>query len=340
MRIAITPLFLALSIALSAALPADAAIKKSSKTKTGTPAETAKVEKSPVVLNSHLLLNGEFIRLGDLFDNIDEAKADINVAYAPDPGKRATFDARWLYRVARAYELDWRPFSKLDQAVVERDSITVDREEIEEMIQTALEDRGLDSDMQVMVSNRMLRVHLPADSNGLIEVDDVTYDERANRFSAYIIAPAGSPKAERTRVSGKVHRMIEVPALTRQVPRDEIIGARDIQWLKFRAARVQDDVIRDPEDLIGLTPKRSLRPGKPIRTADVRRPILVPKNGLVTMILQVPNMTLSAQGKALDNGSDGDVVRISNSKSRTVVEGVVVGANRVAVRPTGQMLLN
>jgi flagella basal body P-ring formation protein FlgA len=51
-------------------------------------------------------------------------------------------------------------------------------------------------------------------------------------------------------------------------------------------------------------------------------------------------MLLTAQGKALQNGSEGDVIRISNSQSDTVVEAEVVGEGRVAVRPTTLMAIN
>lgn len=333
MKTAITSLLLALALSLLTATAADAASRRAK-------AEAApEADKTPVLLNSHATVSGKFVRLGDIFSNTGE-KSEINVAYAPDPGKQATFDARWLYRVARAYELDWRPLGKLDQIVIERESIVVNREEIEELIFTALLERGIDADMQVALSNRMLRVHLPANASGDISIEDVAYDPRSHRFTAQIVAPDGSGSAERRRVTGRVHRMVEVPALTRRVLKGEVITERDVQWMRVRADRMQNDVVLEAADVIGMTPKRSLRAGRAIRVSDVRRPVLVPKNGLVTMVLRIPYMSLTAQGKALEDGSDGDVIRIANSKTNTVVEGTVVGANRVAVRPTGQILMN
>ena len=54
------------------------------------------------ILKSAAIVEGRYITLGDLFENAG-VRADTNVAYAPAPGKRAIFDARWLYRVARAH---------------------------------------------------------------------------------------------------------------------------------------------------------------------------------------------------------------------------------------------
>lgn len=294
---------------------------------------------NPVVLHDHVIVNGDFVRLGDIFANAGE-KAEVNVAYAPKPGGKSTFDARWLYRVAKAYGLDWRPMSRLDQVVVRRDSIVIGREEIQDQIMSALAEKGLGEDTQVELSNRMLRIHLPTDAEAALAVEDIIYDSHTNRFTAIITAPAGDPKAKRTRVTGRVHQTTEIPALTKRMRSGEVIGPRDIQWIRVRSKRLNKDALLDAGDLIGKTPKRFVRAGIPIRASEVRRPILVPKNGLVTMILQMPYMTLTAQGKALEDGSDGDVIRISNSKSHQVVEAMVTGANRVSVRSNNQILMN
>jgi flagella basal body P-ring formation protein FlgA len=78
----------------------------------------------------------------------------------------------------------------------------------------------------------------------------------------------------------------------------------------------------------------------PIQTSAIQRPILVAKGSLVTIILRTPKMTLTAQGKALDNGADGDTVRITNSQSKKVIEAEVTGTARVAVVPSGSMAMN
>ena len=74
-----------------------------------------------VLLKETVTVNSRRVYIGDLFRNAGN-KADIAIAYAPRPGQRAIFDARWLYRVARAYNLDWRPLGNQDQVVVERKS--------------------------------------------------------------------------------------------------------------------------------------------------------------------------------------------------------------------------
>ena len=67
---------------------------------------------------------------------------------------------------------------------------------------------------------------------------------------------------------------------------------------------------------------------------------MVAKGSLVTIFLQAPKMVLTAQGKALENGSDGDVIRISNTQSKNIVEAEIIGHGKVAVRATAQLAMN
>jgi len=119
-----------------------------------------------------------------------------------------------------------------------------------------------------------------------------------------------------------------------------VITERDIKWMKVRQNRLPRGVIVDINELIGKSPKRWLRMGIPVRAANVQPPILVPKGSLVTIYLKVPRMMLTAQGKALENGSDGDVIRINNTQSNRVIEAEVTGVAKVAVLLPGKIVMN
>ncbi len=49
-------------------------------------------------------------------------------------------------------------------------------------------------------------------------------------------------------------------------------------------------------------------------------------------------MVLTAQGKALKSGSDGDIVQIKNQRSNQVIEAEVIAPGRVAVRSLSDQL--
>ena len=193
--------------------------------------------------------------------------------------------------------------------------------------------------MQVELSNRMLRIHVPGDSTATVAVEDVAYDPRTRRFIAIVAAPADDPAARRIRVTGRVHRVIDVPVLTRRVLAGEVIRERDVKRISMRSDRLHRDTIQDPGALIGKSPRRGLRAGVPVRVSDVRLPVLVPRRSLVTITYRVRSMTLTAQGRALEDGGAGDTVRVANTQSNTVVQAVVTGTNRVSVHPAGPIAM-
>lgn len=293
----------------------------------------------PVVLRGNVVVNSDLVLLGDIFTGAGD-KAVTPLAYAPAPGKRAVFDARWLSRVARAYGLNWRPTGIRDQTIVKRESFVIGHEEIEDAILAALIDKGADPGLKVELSNSMLRLHVAGDATSTLAVEDVVYEPRTKRFTANIVAPADDPSAKRVRVTGRLNKVSDVPVLARRVMSGDIIGEDDIEWIKVRSSRLQRDIILDAGDLVGKSPKRGLRTGRPVRASEVRRPLLVNKNSLVNIVLQAPFMLLTSQGRALEQGSAGDTIRVVNTQSKKVIEAEVIGAGRVTVRTLNAVAMN
>ncbi|MCP5366038.1 MAG: flagellar basal body P-ring formation protein FlgA [Hyphomicrobiales bacterium] len=292
-----------------------------------------------VRVNSNVLVEGPVILLGDLFAGIGDL-GETELAKAPPPGRQVTLGARWLYRVARAYKLDWRPLDDNDVAVVRRDSQVVARADVEGAILSRLADLGAEGDMSVIMGNRLLRLHVAVDQVPSVAVDDIVYDPRSRRFTAVLRAPADDPAAPRVRASGRLQRMSEIPVPAHDIARGTVIRAEDLKWVKVQTRRLHDQVVADSADLIGKAPRRSLRRDHPVRQSEVQAPVLVAKRSLVTMHLEVGTMSLTARGKALDDGALGETVRVTNLQSNTVVQGVVTGPGRVAVKPPATVAMN
>ncbi len=293
-------------------------------------ADKKSAKELPILLLDSVTVNSTIIKLGDVFTNTG-SKSDIAIAYAPAPGQTATLDANWLYKVANAYKINWRPLSIREQAIVQRQSVVITRQEIEDRILVALIDKGADQRSQVELSNRLLRIHVAGDLAARVSVDDVIFEPRTKRFTAVLVANGGYGPQQRTRVTGRLHRILEVPVLRTRMKPGSIIRKHHVKWIKVRAERLQRDIILDDNNLIGMASKRGLLSEKPLRNSDVRHPVLVPKNSLVTLELYIPGMSLSAQGKALEDGAKGDTVRVHNIRSKNIVEGVVIGNGKVRI---------
>jgi len=307
-------------IHLAAAHAADAAADP------GAPAAEVTLRRNVVV---------ETVRLGDLFDGV--ARPETVIAYAPRPGRRAVFDANWLFRTAVRQQLDWRPSSRIDRVVVARASTVVTANDVANAVRDEVLARDGQDDIEVSMSNRAMQLHIATDLPATVGVLSLSVDSRTERFSAVVEVPAGDPKAERLTVNGNLYRIRQVPVLAENKQSGDVIEMVDIDWIEVRQGRIRRNTVTSVDDLIGKEPRRVVRAGQAIRIADLRTPRVVTKGHLVTMTYETDTMKLTASGKALDNGALDDVIRIMNSKTRLVVGATVVGPNRVVVASSRQL---
>ncbi|MEQ8194514.1 MAG: flagellar basal body P-ring formation chaperone FlgA [Rhodospirillales bacterium] len=318
---------------LTAAIePAEAGREKQSRD------DTLESSSGQVIVREHITVNGNVIRLGDIFSNAGEHAA-TPIAYAPAPGKRLVLDVHWLYRAASIYKLKWKPFSLQQQTVVERDSIVFTHDEIKDSVRAALLKQGMDRNAALDLSNRLLRFHAPNDPSARLKVEDIAIDKRAGRFTALLSVAAGTQNEVRQHVSGWIRNMTSVPVLARRIGAHERIKKNDVTWMQIQTDRMQPDYITKAETLIGMSSKRGLVAGEPIRQADIRQPIVITKGNLVTMELKGKFMSLTARGRALEDGSKGDIIRVTNIRSKKQVEAVVIGPGRVSIDPHGHLAM-
>ncbi len=284
----------------------------------------------PVLLNSKIVVEGPILHLGDLFEGLAE-RGETPVARAPAPGKRIRVEARWLAAVAQAYGVPWRPGSRFDGAIIERASVVIETRQIESATLDALKQRGVRGQVSLVLDNPAMRMHLPSDAAPTVVVAGLSHDPGTGRFTAHLVAPAQGTTLARVTVTGRAVEMIEVPALRRRMRPGEVIHERDIEWLSLRADRIARNAILDVSNLLGKSPRRTIRAGEAVRGNDLREPILVPRNSLVIIRLRTDRLILTVQGRAMEPGAKGDVIRVMNTKSSTIINASVTEPGAVEV---------
>jgi flagella basal body P-ring formation protein FlgA len=79
--------------------------------------------------------------------------------------------------------------------------------------------------------------------------------------------------------------------------------------------------LRDPALAHGLETRVAIYAGKPVRAEDLGAPTLVLRNQIVALVYLSGSLAISAEGRALSSGSEGDEVRVMNLASRSTVNG-------------------
>jgi flagella basal body P-ring formation protein FlgA len=113
--------------------------------------------------------------------------------------------------------------------------------------------------------------------------------------------------------------MIDVPIAARDIRRGATLSAQDINWVNMSENDLVGEIVRTEKELIGLVANSNVRTGQPFRTISVTRPIAVAKGKIITLVFNTRAMSLTSRGKALEDGSVGQVVRVTNTKSNHTV---------------------
>lgn len=276
------------------------------------------------------------VTLGDLFEHAG-AVADQAVLPAPAPGASMRLSVADAFDLANSHGLGWRPLVPFEHVVITRAWRPLEQAEVMAALAAALRRVGAANQpgerLEIELPAKAVQIKVARGALAELSVENAVYDRAGGRFQATLVVRDSHRQPRRQTVNGRVLTLVELPVLRARLRTDQVIRPDDIVIRSFRADRAGDGALSDPAEMIGLSPMRSLTPGRPVHAGDLGAPTLVARGSLVTMQLIRANMRLLATGRAQESGALGDVIPVRNVHSRLIVEGVVTGPGQVATRP-------
>ncbi|MGL4811838.1 MAG: flagellar basal body P-ring formation chaperone FlgA, partial [Beijerinckiaceae bacterium] len=136
------------------------------------------------------------------------------------------------------------------------------------------------------------------------------------------------------RVSGAYGETILVPVLVRPLQKGDAVHESDFQLERRERESATDDVVIDVKLLMGRVARNAMRPGIVLRDRDLVKPIVVERNAIINMQLDTPGIHVTMKGKAMEQGSIGELISVQNINSKRIVQGIVVGSNQVRIGTT------
>jgi flagella basal body P-ring formation protein FlgA len=104
---------------------------------------------------------------------------------------------------------------------------------------------------------------------------------------------------------------------TRTIRAKTLIGPEDVTLVSAELP----GALTDPAFALGQEARVSIYAGKPLRPEDFGPPSLVERNQLVTLVYVSGGLAISAEGRALGRGAEGEKLRVMNLQSRNTVTG-------------------
>lgn len=285
------------------------------------------------LLKAQATVTGSVVRVGDLIDNAGII-ANVAIFRAPDLGGTGTVPASAVIEAVRAHALVGLDTGGLDEVTVTRASRAIPVADIEHSVARALSTRfnlGAVKDISVNFERDPRVIYVEPDANGEPRVAQINFNPRSGQFDATLEIPTGAGNRGNLRLSGRAAATTDVVVVSRAIERGAVIKDSDLEVERRPRAEIGRDLVADRELAVGLAARKSLRPGQPLRNAELMKPELVQRNEIVTLVFEIPGVRLTVRGKATESGAEGDTISVVNEQSKRTLQGTVIGHGRVVV---------
>ena len=285
------------------------------------------------VLRAQVVVSGDLVRIGDVIDNAGPA-AQIAIYRAPDLGTTGAVPVDRVLTALRAHQVIGVDTRNLQEISISRLARTLESKDIEAAIGRALQHKnglGDATNLTLTFDRDVQDMRLEASNTGAMQAVSTRFDNRSNRYDVtFEIANEASSASTKLRFTGTAIETVEAAILARGVERNEVIKSSDVVVERRPKAVVGNDLaVRDRS--VGMQARKQLRVGQALKTADLAKPDLVQKDQGVTLVYQAAGLHLTIRGKALEGGTEGDVVNVLNLQSKRTVSGVVIGRGQVSI---------
>lgn len=293
---------------------------------------TASAQGRPQI-RTDVTVTRETITIGDLVEGAGAA-ADTPVFRAPALGKNGTIQVSRVVDAARQAGLAPSNPAGAVQVVVTRAARKIGKTEIETAARAALVSRyGMDEpDVSLALDTGETTLFIEPDAAGELKLLDLFYDARSRRLEATLtVAGSRVLTLKPVRVTGAVVDLVNVPVLTRTIPRGEQVRDSDVRLERRARSELPAGVVTGTTPLVGKVARSQLNAGAVLRDTDLAKQDVVEKNGLVTIVYEGQGLSIATRAKALESGGIGDVVLVQNIQSKRQVQGTVVAPGKVSV---------
>lgn len=132
-------------------------------------------------------------------------------------------------------------------------------------------------------------------------------------------------------VTGKISIYGYTLVTRRALNRGERLTAADVQSLEKDLSNLHYGYFTSAEEVLGQQTTRTLPAGQVLTPHLLKAPLLIRRGDRVTLMAEVAGIEVSMLGEAMNDGAQGQRLRVRALNSKRVVEGQVVSANVVKV---------
>lgn len=105
---------------------------------------------------------------------------------------------------------------------------------------------------------------------------------------------------------------------SRNMPSGTLVTAGDFTVRSGDLSALPNSILTDPGQAVGKTLKNGITSGQPLRSDLLIAPLAVQQGQNVKMVSRGPGFSVSSDGKALNNATEGQIVQVRTASGQTV----------------------
>jgi flagella basal body P-ring formation protein FlgA len=259
---------------------------------------------------------------------------NILIGKAPLPGKSRQYDEGLLKMRLRQYHIDLSAVILEAPELVEvsRSCIKIPKQKIEEMVSGFL----LQNIPRENKNMRIKEIRVPEEvvlAKGQVSYKVSVADNQSLRGKCSIAVEFSVNGSDQKKIWAIATIEVLGPVVVTRKPlgRYQPIDEDDIELKTMDLSDLPDDVITDPEVIIGKRTTRAIGAQVPLRADTVELPPLVKRGDLVVIIAESSGLKITTRGQVKKKGRLGEQIPVINLDSKKVLYARVIDANTVKV---------
>lgn len=140
----------------------------------------------------------------------------------------------------------------------------------------------------------------------------------------------GEPYRQLT-CSFKIRVYDKVAVAARNLQPRRILEAKDVKLEEREVGFTAVHYLTDVESVIGRELNRLVREGTIFTAGMVKNPVIMPVGTVITIVSRYNGIEVRVEGKAMQAGREGSVIKVQNTATRKVIDARVIDATTVEV---------
>lgn len=201
------------------------------------------------------------------------------------------------------------------------------RDFLEQQVQEHVASSGLQARHEIQLSRLDQRLRLPLCNDDALSASLESPATPVGRVTVRVSCSAPSPW--RLFVPAQVSLFQPVVVSTRPLSRGSVVGAEDVHLAERDTGLLGSNYLLDPAQAIGMQLKRNVSADNVLSYTQLENNRIVRRGDKVVISSGNSSVSVKMPGEALEDGTQGEQIRVRNTRSSRVIRARVTGPGQV-----------